>query len=204
MTDILFSFRRCPYAMRARWALLMTNQFVVLREVLLSKKPKELLKFSPKGTVPVLVTDNGFVIEESLDIMRWALNKYDPTNILFNGDKEAQNEINSMIKLNDGMFKYSLDRYKYSQLYIASEREQHQKNARKILLDWNLRLSLSKNGFWLVKDQESLADWCIWPFVRQYRIANPNCFDEDKELGAVKKWLDFYLTHKNYSQLMKK
>ena len=82
MNDILFSFRRCPYAMRARWALLMTNQSVILREVLLAQKPKELLEISSKGTVPVLLTKNGEVIEESLDIMKWFLTKNDHQNIL--------------------------------------------------------------------------------------------------------------------------
>ena len=89
-SNILYSFRRCPYAIRARWALLMTENIVVLREVLLSKKPKELFVASSKGTVPVLVTNDGKVIDQSIDIMRWALDKNNKLNRVSTGNSSEQ------------------------------------------------------------------------------------------------------------------
>ncbi|HWV12635.1 MAG TPA: glutathione S-transferase N-terminal domain-containing protein, partial [Sphingobium sp.] len=106
MTAILYSFRRCPYAMRARMALIVSGQPVELREVVLRDKPPAMLSLSPKGTVPVLALPDGAVIDESLDIMRWALRLHDPEGWL-DGDDAA------LIAANDGPFKQHLDRYKY-------------------------------------------------------------------------------------------
>ena len=101
---ILYSFRRCPYAIRARWALLMTGQVVIYREVLLSNKPRELLQISPKGTVPVLVTSKGEIIDESIDIMNWALQENDQRNIARKEDNHAQNEIRCSFCYNTAKF----------------------------------------------------------------------------------------------------
>jgi glutaredoxin len=110
MTPVLYSFRRCPYAMRARLAIAVASTGCVLREVKLSAKPEAMLAASPKGTVPVLVLPDGQVIDESLDIMRWALATQDPEHWLEGDDPE-------LIDRNDGPFKHDLDRYKYPERY---------------------------------------------------------------------------------------
>ena len=117
--NILYTFRRCPYAMRARWALICANQSVIWREVSLKEKPVELLRVSPKATVPVLITSEGEVIEESIQIMRWALEINDRTNILCKDDYNSQKKIEKFIQMNDVLFKYHLDRYKYCLLYTS-------------------------------------------------------------------------------------
>ncbi|WP_320667380.1 glutathione S-transferase N-terminal domain-containing protein [Prochlorococcus sp. MIT 1307] len=202
--NILYTFRRCPYAMRARWAILFTNLTVEWREVSLSQKPEELLEISPKATVPVLLTKDGKVIEESIEIMKWALQKNDKHNVLFSGDIQAQKQIKYILKTNDCIFKYHLDRYKYSDRFVAADKQFHKYRARQILLEWNEMLAQDKNSSWLVQGRESLADWAIWPFVRQYRIANPDFFDEDSEIELIKKWLVKFTEDPKFSILMLK
>ncbi len=113
---ILYSFRRCPYAMRARMAIAASGQTCALREVVLRNKPPEMIAVSPKGTVPVLVLPDERVIEESLEIMHWALGRNDPQGWLapLNDDRDA---LDAMIAENDGPFKDALDRYKYPTRY---------------------------------------------------------------------------------------
>ena len=203
MTDnILYTFRRCPYAMRARWALISTKQTVQWREVLLKDKPKELLRISPKATVPVLITAEGNVIDESLEIMRWALDKGAISNIQWKGEKELEEKIDSLIRINDGLFKYHLDRYKYTNRYVNSDIEFHKSSARNVLIEWNSMLSHNSSNSWLFNGRESLADWAIWPFVRQYRTVDPNGFDNDLDLMNLRKWLEFYLNNPNFNILM--
>ena len=115
-TPILYSFRRCPYAMRARLAIAVSGQTCALREVVLRNKPPEMIQASPKGTVPVMLLPNGHVLEESLEIMHWALNKSDPEGWLAPLN-EASDHINTLISENDGSFKENLDRYKYPTRY---------------------------------------------------------------------------------------
>ena len=111
---VLYSFRRCPYAIRARLALRISGLPLELREVSLKSKPPEMLALSAKGTVPVLVLPDGLVIDESLDIMRWALSQNDPEAWLSHG---PLNDMLALIAINDGKFKHALDRYKYPNRY---------------------------------------------------------------------------------------
>ena len=111
---IIYSFRRCPYAMRARMALAVSQQKVEFREVLLRDKPKSMIELSPKGTVPVLLLNSGEIIDESLDVINWALNINDPENWKRSNQSEKSS---SLIQKNDNEFKYHLDRYKYSKRY---------------------------------------------------------------------------------------
>ena len=111
-TPILYSFRRCPYAMRARLAIAVSGQTCALREVVLRNKPPEMIQASPKGTVPVMLLPNGNVLEESLEIMRWALEQSDPEGWLTPLNEDSD-DINALISENDGSFKENLDRYKY-------------------------------------------------------------------------------------------
>ena len=125
---ILYSFRRCPYAMRARLAVSVSGQRCELREVVLRDKPPSLLEYSPKGTVPVLVLPDGVVIDESRDVMRWALERSDPEGWMA---PETGNlaEIESLIDWNDGDFKSNLDRYKYATRYEGVDPIEHRDQA---------------------------------------------------------------------------
>ncbi|KZY32272.1 hypothetical protein A3730_18670, partial [Alcanivorax sp. HI0044] len=114
-SNCLYSFRRCPYAMRARLAILFAGLQVELREVTLKNKPAQMLAISPKGTVPVLLLADGAVIQESRDIMVWALEQQDPQGLL---DATVLDQANALIEQNDNEFKYWLDRYKYADRHV--------------------------------------------------------------------------------------
>ncbi len=205
--NILYSFRRCPYAIRARWALLNTNQIVELREVDLKNKPLELTQISKKATVPVLKTSLNKVIDESLDIMIWSIKKSDMHELLGDQTNENSQEIFNLIEINDKIFKYHLDRFKYASRYNLEELEIHKAAGMKILVSLNNRLkecSTKGQPLFLVNGKESLADWAIWPFVRQFRIADITKFEQDKEIECLRSWLNYYFTHKNYPIVMKK
>ena len=175
---ILYTFRRCPYAMRARMALRVAGIDVELREVSLRDKPPELLSASPKGTVPVLVLPDGKVIDESLDIMRWALAYHDPEQWLAPGG-----QMDALIAANDGPFKFHLDRAKYANRYPGSDPVHHRAEAVKLLLPLVQRL---ENHGYLFGDTCSLADVAIFPFVRQFSRADPTVLEGLPLLNA---WL---------------
>lgn len=161
---ILYSFRRCPYAMRARMSLLKSGIKVELREVLLRDRPDHMMEISPKGTVPVLLLADGTVIEESLDIMLWSLDE----SWLVGDWKE-------LIDGNDGEFKHHLDRYKYNNRYenpLAPE--EHRNEVVKFLEMYNQRLN---NTRYLCGDECSIADLALAPFVRQFANTNRLWFD---------------------------
>ena len=203
--NILYSFRRCPFAIRARWALLNTNQLVELREVDLKNKPIELIEISKKATVPVLKTKSNKVIDESIDIMIWSIKRSNMDSLL--GDTKKSQEINSLIETNDKLFKYHLDRFKYASRFNYKDKDTHREAGIEILLSLNNRLKkFSKEGkpLYLVDAKESLADWAIWPFVRQFRIADIKEFDNNNEIRFLKSWLNYFFTHKQYPIVMKK
>jgi len=191
---ILYSFRRCPFAMRARMAILSAGERCELREVLLRDKPAKMTEASAKGTVPVLVLPDGEVLEESLDVMHWALKRNDPDNLL-----AAQDE--RLLSLIDGDFKYHLDRYKYATRYENCDPLQHRLAAAAILRDVEGQLG-EKN--WLFGDKPSFTDLAILPFVRQYRIAGEKWFDEEMSLPAVCAWLNRFLTADFFTAVMAK
>ena len=168
--SVLYSFRRCPYAIRARLALATSSICYELREVSLKNKPAEMLAASPKGTVPVLVLPGGQVIDESLDIMHWALAQNDPDGWLI----PALDDMLALITDNDGKFKHALDRYKYPNRYpLESVGDTHafaitqRLEAASWLRKLESRLSQSCQ-IWLCGPQPSLADMAILPFVRQF------------------------------------
>ena len=182
MGPVLYSFRRCPYAMRARLALAAAGQVVELREVALKAKAPELLEASAKGTVPVLVQADGAVLEESLEIMRWALEQADPLGWL-QADGAATA---ALIAQNDGPFKRHLDRFKYPDRYGEVDPMEHRAAALAILREWEQRLAV---GGWLLGAQATLADWSLLPFVRQFRLADPDGFAAEPGLEGLKDWL---------------
>ena len=175
---ILYSFRRCPYAMRARMALKVSRAEFEHREVVLRDKPREMLEVSPKGTVPVLVTEDAGVLEESLDIMRWALAQNDPERWLERQDDE-------LLAANDGPFKHHLDRYKYSTRYEDVDPEEHGAKAVEHLRALDERLATSS---YLCGESRGFSDIAIFPFVRQFRNADKAWFAA-QELTHVERWL---------------
>lgn len=175
---ILYSFRRCPYAIRARLALLASHTTCVIREVKLSAKPVAMLLASPKATVPVLVLPDGAVIDQSLDIMCWALTRYDPTGWL---DHDGAH----LIEVNDGPFKHHLDRVKYPDRH-GSDPDMHRMACLDILRSLEERLATNRH---LCGDAMSLADAAILPFVRQFASIDRDWFDV-QPLPHVRRWLD--------------
>ena len=205
--NILYSFRRCPYAIRARWALLNTNQVVELREVELKNKPIELIQISKKATVPVLKTSLNKVIDESLEIMIWSIKRSNMHELFGDKNNDISKEILSLIEINDNAFKYHLDRFKYASRFNIKESETHRSEAMEILLSLNKRLKVFSNegkSLFLVDAKESLADWAIWPFVRQFRIADIIKFDQNREIQYLRCWLNYFFTHEKYPMVMKK
>lgn len=167
---VLYSFRRCPYAMRARLALAASGELYELREVVLRDKPAELLAASPKGTVPVLVLPGGEVIEQSLDVMLWALGRKDPEGWL-SPPRGSMDEMLALVAGNDGEFKRSLDRYKYPNRYpeeSAGDAPAFALLHRAQGAAWLARLDGMLDGGWLFGARASLADMALLPFVRQF------------------------------------
>ncbi|WP_038548201.1 DUF952 domain-containing protein [Synechococcus sp. KORDI-100] len=195
MQPTLYSFRRCPYAMRARWALLQAGLLVQWREIALKAKPQEMLDASPKGTVPVLVLGDGSVIDESLELMRWAFAQANPRHLVLNGASTA------LIAENDGAFKFHLDRFKYTDRYPGESRQNHQQAGLGILRVWSDRVAADG---WLTGPQMSLADGALWPFVRQWRIADPDGFDDDARLTPLRQWLQHFLDSPDFERLMQR
>lgn len=192
---ILYSFRRCPYAMRARMALFASGQSCLLREVILREKPGEMLAVSPKATVPVLVVSDDQIIDESLEIMLWALGQSDPQNWLENSRAAL-----SLIAQSDGPFKHNLDRYKYDNRYHGEDSKAHRHNGLQFLESLNTRLI--ENRF-LNGAQIGLADIAIFPFVRQFANTDRGWFDK-LILPNLQYWLAARLESDLFANVMSK
>ncbi|MBT5403216.1 MAG: glutathione S-transferase [Crocinitomicaceae bacterium] len=195
---ILYSFRRCPYAIRGRIALAAANIKCELREVVLSDKPAEMLAISAKGTVPVLQLDDGQVIDESLDVMHWALQQSDPEHWLNVNEDETQ----LLIKCNDGEFKQNLDRYKYFNRYPEHSQEYYRKQAEAFLLNLEEHLQVN-NGSGLVANKLSLADIAIFPFIRQFSRVDYDWF-LNSPYHETKQWLSHIEESQRFQNVMKK
>lgn len=187
---VLYSFRRCPYAMRARLALAVSGTRCELREIKLSAKPQALLAASPKGTVPVLILPDGEVIDESLDIMRWALVNRDPEGWLARDDA-------ALIAANDGPFKHDLDRYKYPERHGA---DAFVHRARGLAFMHELDNRLADAGQ-LCGPARGLADAAIMPFVRQFAAVDREWFDT-QPLPHLKAWLANHLASDLFAAIM--
>ena len=192
----LYSFRRCPYAMRARMALAASGLSVCVREVILRDKPPEMLVASPKGSVPVLVLTDGRVIDESLDIMYWALAQNDPDGWL----SADADETASLVGQNDGPFKYALDRYKYAERYQA-DAARHRAAGMEILKGFAQRLSV--RGGQLMGPSSTLADIAIFPFVRQF-AATDKAFWTASAPADLQAWLSGHTTSPRFAAIMGK
>jgi len=179
---ILYSFRRCPYAMRARLAIAISAISVELREVVLRNKPQALLDISAKATVPVLQLQNGTIVDESLDIMHWALSLNDPDNWK---NKERTDDINRLIRANDEAFKYYLDRYKYADRYPEHSEQYYREKAEVFLTELENRLS--KHSY-LCGENRCLADMAIFPFIRQFANVDLDWF-QSSDYKKLNLWL---------------
>ena len=196
---IFWSFRRCPYAMRARLAIVTSGQKVQLREILLRGKPADFLAASPKGTVPVLKLGDWQVIDESRDIMFWALGQNDPENWLAVWQQNPASALAFLDRL-DGAFKYDLDRYKYASHYDQDAGSTHRDSGGAFLAE--LDKGLKQTGT-LFGAKLGLLDFACLPFVRQFRIADPDWFD-DQSWPHLHAWLGGFLDSAIFQLVMQK
>ncbi len=194
---ILYSFRRCPYAMRARLAIANSNITVELREVVLRNKPHQLLDISPKGTVPVLQLPDGNILEESLDIMYWALLKNDKDNWLSNG---ATEDIKQLMQWNDGEFKCYLDRYKYADRYPEHNELFYRQKAEVFIAELETRLSQQT---FLYGENCCIADIAIFPFIRQFSNVDKNWF-QSSNYQNLNQWLNGLVESDLFNSIMEK
>ena len=199
MTTVLYSFRRCPYAMRARMALRVSGVVYEHREVMLKAKPAAMLAVSPKGTVPVLCLPTGKVLEESLDIMQWALRQHDPQGWLPTS-ADAWADTHAGIALNDGEFKAHLDRYKYPQRFGLTDAEPHRIQGAEVLMIWQKRLAVQP---FLSGNQWGLLDACGAPFVRQFARTDRAWF-EAQAWPHLSAWLQAFETSEIFDAVMHK
>ena len=196
MIPILYSFRRCPYAMRARMALILASKECELREILLKNKPYEMLEISSKGTVPVMQFADK-VLDESLDIISWAMESPVSNVYIYTGTEELLSE--ELIKLFDSKFKYHLDRYKYSSRYGADPKN-HQDECKIILNDLEDKINPKP---WIFGKEVSLLDISILPFIRQCKIANPDWFFAQSFIKVID-LLNYFENSDLFTQAMQK
>ena len=195
----LYTFRRCPYAMRGRMGLSIAGVPVQVREVVLRDKPAEMLEASPKGTVPVLLTSSGDIVDESLDVMRWALAQNDPEGWL-DADPDTTNEL---IARNDGPFKRALDRYKYPNRYSDEDLVPGAARASGLEILQDLDARITAQGGQLVRAERSLADIAIFPFIRQFAHTDMDWFNA-QDLPALQAWLEGHKQSSLFKGVMKK
>ena len=195
----LYSFRRCPYAMRARMALRYSDVAVNIVEVSLKAKPAEMLALSSKGTVPVLSVD-GQVIDESLAIMHWALAQNDPQDWLLKDDPAGRAQIAVLIEENDQVFKVHLNHYKYAERYPEQPMEFYRAEGEVFLRQLE---GLLEGRDYLLADHPSLADVALMPFIRQFAHVDREWFDQTRYV-RLQAWLKRFLESDLFTSNMKK
>lgn len=192
---ILYSFRRCPYAMRARLALFACGIKCELREVILRDKPQQMIDISPKATVPVLELVDGTVIDESRDIIIWAVGQRDP-----NGWQSHLEEMKELVEINDHQFKTHLDKYKYSIRNPELSKEVHRENGDFFLKLINDKLKVRD---FLSADKPTVTDIAIFPFIRQFAFVDKDYFDS-RPYPHLQKWLQYHLQSELFKNVMNK
>ena len=213
-SHILYSFRRCPYAIRARMTLRVAGIEYEHREVLLKDKPAELVRVSPKATVPVLILNNSEqtqVLEESIDIMRWALAQQDP-ELWLAPDSKTQQDIENWLATFEENFKPNLDAYKYGNdksEEAADSKTTARKRCETVLAELDTRLTSNRNAgrnagtVYLFGKQLGFADVAVFPFIRQYAAVEPERF-RALQLSALNSWLDRWLEDPRFLEVMQK
>lgn len=197
---ILYSLRNCPYAMRARIAIFKAKQTVILRDLVLSNKPKELITASPKATVPVLVLPNGTVLEESLDVMLWVLNETDPDDLLQIKSECSLSEMLTLINTFDQNFKTCLEQYKCAKRYRESNIVECREACEQYLKILEHRLISHE---FLMSNKESLVDIALVPFIRQFARVERQWYLQSP-YPKVRQWLNNYLQSPMFTKVMAK
>ncbi len=207
MLPILYSYRRCPYAMRARMALKLVNIDVEIREVSLRNKPAHMLQVSPKATVPVLILPDGSVIEESLEIMLYALKKHSLQPSIHAACRPALEcfspvayDSEELVLENDTRFKQALDAYKYPERFPNKTQSQHRESGEVFLQ--KLENLLNKNTY-LLEAAPTLADMAIFPFVRQFAAVDGLWF-ENSAYPKLRAWLNEWADSELFKSVMTK
>ncbi len=194
--NVLYSYRRCPYAMRARMAMVYAGISVEIREIALRDKPKHMLQVSPKGTVPVLIIEDGTVIDESVDIMYWALQQQDSAGWLqHNGELRRQ-----LITENDTSFKAALDAYKYFDRFPEKKQSEHRTDSELFLQKLETLLQHSQ---YLQSNQLSMVDIALFPFIRQFAGVDAAWFDVSPYPKLIA-WLKRLVTSELFVSVMQK
>jgi len=196
---VLYSFRRCPYAMRARLALGASGEPCELREVVLKNKPAEMLAVSPKGTVPVLAMADGTVLEQSLDIMLWALRRNDPLRWLEPG-AGTPDDMLALVAACDNDFRPQLDRYKYPGRFEDSSGNARERGSQFLL---QLEARLAADSGQLFGARTTLADAAVMPFVRQFAMVDPAWF-ESQPWPLLRTWLAGWSASTLFERAMRK
>ncbi len=194
---VLYSYRRCPYAMRARMALHYAQVKVEIREIALRDKPAHMLAISPKGTVPVLQLSNGQVLEQSLDIMQWALKQYDPDDWTL---AELKEDSQALINENDGAFKRALDRYKYPERYPEFTQLEYRLQGEAFLQKLEHLLEINH---YLLATRLSIADIAIFPFIRQFAAVDADWFAQ-APYSKLRAWLTGLVESALFDAIMQK
>jgi glutathione S-transferase len=202
---VLYSLQNCPYAMRARLAILLAQQKVQIRAITMKEKPAEMLIASPKGTVPVLVINDKennqtTVIDESLDVMLWALNSTDPDNLLYSHDEKALPEMLKVIEVNDTEFKPNLEKYKRAKRFHGDDLETCRLECESFVQALEQRLA--KHEFFM-GDKPSLLDYALLPFIRQFSRVNKAVFAQES-YSNLHRWLSHHLQGRLFSRAMVK
>lgn len=196
---ILYSLRQCPYAMRARIGILLAKQTVLLRDIVMTDIPKEMLMASPKGTVPVLLFENESVIDESIDIMIWALNQNDPDNLLYKDQANCYVDMLALIKKNDTEFVAALNKYKAASRYRDTNKEVCRQQCEYFISQLEERLNKHE---YLIGDTVSLADYAILPFIRQFSRVDRKWYSQSP-YPKLQRWLEKHYLNPLFSKAMK-
>jgi glutathione S-transferase len=205
---ILYSLRNCPYAMRARIAIFKSQQQVDVREVNLNSKPAEMITASIKGTVPILVLGKGSapssVIEESLDVMLWALNQSDPEGLLNKHDSTALPNMLKLIAQFDDEFKACLNTYKCAKRYRENNITECRQACEVYIQELENRLANTETQQpFIMSAQESLADIALLPFIRQFAKVERQWYLQSP-YPKVRQWLNHYLQSAMFTKVMAK
>ncbi|MCW8900271.1 MAG: glutathione S-transferase [Gammaproteobacteria bacterium] len=197
---ILYSLRQCPYAMRARISLLLAKQTVLLRDIVMKNIPSEMLAVSPKGTVPVLLFDDSSVIEESIDIMTWALKQNDPSNLLRSHQPNDYQEMFELIKRNDNEFIEALNKYKAAARYHDAAESTYRRQCEPFIT--YLEECLTRHDY-LIGATPSLADYAILPFIRQFSRVDRKWYLQ-APYPKLQHWLEQHYQNPIFSKAMTK
>ncbi|MDD9194637.1 glutathione S-transferase [Aliivibrio sp. S3MY1] len=197
-TPILYSLRQCPYAMRSRLGILHAQQTVVLRDIDMKNKPEEMLSISPKGTVPVLQLSDGKVIDESLDVMIWALTQSDPNNLLYSHDKQKLPHMLEFIYRSDHEFVDALRKYRAASRY----HDTNEVECRERCCEWLMAIeqALSLHAY-IMGEAPSLVDYAILPFIRQFSRVDKKWYAQ-APLPYLRAWLVDHYNDPTFSKAM--